>query len=216
MALSRLKVRRKRGRLKLHSPDLAYRIKLEWVQQALALARSHPQQVRVLFGDEFSLYRQPSLAPVYAPVGHEPIAKLSHRANSRHRLGGALDAITGRVTWISGSKMAVNVLCSFLEKLRANYPGMTLFLVWDNWPTHLHPKVLTRAAELDIQLLWLPTYAPWTNPIEKLWRWLKQEILHHHRLADLWEELKAQVVHFLDQFADGSTDLLRYVGLLPD
>lgn len=54
------------------------------------------------------------------------------------------------------------------------------------------------------------------NPIEKLWRWLRQDVVHHHRRADAWEELKAAVKAFLDGFADGSTALLTYVGLLPD
>jgi hypothetical protein len=81
--------------------------------------------------------------------------------------------------------------------------------------------VLTKANELNIHLLWLPTYAPWTNPIEKLWRWLKQSVLHNHQLAEHFDTLKEQVRTFLDQFTLGSpdparsADLLRYVGLLP-
>ena len=59
----------------------------------------------------------------------------------------------------------------------------------------------------------LPTYASWLNPIEKLWRKLKQELVHLHRLADKLPELRAQIDRFLDQFANGSLDLLRYVGL---
>jgi hypothetical protein len=60
----------------------------------------------------------------------------------------------------------------------------------------------------------LPTYASWANPIEKLWRWVKQDILHLHPWADDLPELRAQVTGFLDQFRPESEDLLRYVGLL--
>jgi hypothetical protein len=67
--------------------------------------------------------------------------------------------------------------------------------------------------QLPIQLIRLPTYAPWLNPIEKLWRKLKQEVLHLHRLADNLEQLRALVDDFLDQFVEGSLDLLHYVGL---
>jgi hypothetical protein len=31
-----------------------------------------------------------------------------------------------------------------------------------------------------LQSVWLPTYAPWLNPIEKLWRWLRQDVLKMH------------------------------------
>jgi transposase len=54
------------------------------------------------------------------------------------------------------------------------------------------------------------------NPIEKLWRWLKQDVLHLHRLSSTWQALKQLVAEFLDQFDQGSNDLLSYVGLLPN
>ncbi|MGB9722998.1 MAG: transposase [Chloroflexia bacterium] len=58
----------------------------------------------------------------------------------------------------------------------------------------------------------LPTYASWLNPIEKRWRWLKQEVLHLHRWAHDLDQLRRQVWAFLDQFAEGSEALLHYVG----
>ena len=66
----------------------------------------------------------------------------------------------------------------------------------------------------QIEPVWLPTYAPWLNPIEKLWRWLKQAVLKLHRLAEDWQAARDRVRQFLDQFAHGSPRLLEYVGLL--
>jgi transposase len=214
--LRRLRVRRHRGRLSLHSPDAAYDRKLAWIQRGRQRARQEPTRLRLLFGDEFSLHRQPTLAPVYAPCGEEPTAPLSWRGDTRYRYAGALDSVSGQVVWRAGTKIGVDGLGAFLRQLRAAYPQHRLLLVWDNWPIHYHPTVLATAAGLDIELLWLPTYAPWENPIEKLWRWLKQDHLHQHRRADRWAELRQQVAEFLDRFATGSDPLLRYVGLLPD
>ena len=89
-------------------------------------------------------------------------------------------------------------------------------MVQDNWPPHRHPEVLQAAARQQLSLLFLPTYASWLNPIEKLWRWLKQDLIHLHRYAADLETLRQQVRAFLDPFAQGSPDLLRYVGLLVD
>lgn len=216
MALKRLGVLRKRGRLSIHSPDPDYEAKLFRIEQAIEAALRHPERVSLVYGDEFSLYRQPTLASVYARKGEEPKAQLSLRANTRMRISGALDVRTGRVIYTEGYKMGIRQLKLFLGKLRDAYPERILMLVWDNWTVHHHPQVLAEAQRLNIHILWLPTYAPWTNPIEKLWRWLKQTHLHYHRKADLWDELKAQVRDFLAQFANGSKPLLRYVGLLPD
>ncbi len=113
-------------------------------------------------------------------------------------------------------------------------------MVQDNWPVHVHPDGLARLQPqqfpfwprvpdnwpcepsrravrdaLPIQLVFLPTYAPWLNPIEKLWRWVRQEVLHLHRFSDAWEELKQRVLAFMTRFAQPSSPLLHYVGLLP-
>ena len=214
--LRRLGWSRQRGRLWLHSPDPAYAAKAARIRAVVALARTQPETVTVCYGDEMSIYRQPTLAAQWAPVGSDPPIACSCRANTRHRLCGALDAVTGQVTATSGSRITVPHLRRFLRALRAAYPARTLILIWDNWPVHTHPTVLAQAAALGITLCWLPTYAPELNPIEKLWRWLRQEVLHHHPFADDWVGLKTAVAAFLARFVTGSSDLLRYVGLLPN
>ncbi|HEX6737159.1 MAG TPA: IS630 family transposase [Vicinamibacteria bacterium] len=211
-ALKRLKVGRPRGRLRLHSPDPAYREKVSDIAHARSLAYLPALATTLLYGDEFSLYRQPTLGPAFAPVGAGPVADLSHRRNTYDRYCGALNVATGQLTWLGRSKMGVVNLKRFLAKLRATSPGQRLYLVWDNWPVHAHPEVQAQAARLGIEPLWLPTYAPWLNPIEKLWRWLTEELLRHHRLADRFAALKRRVAAWLDRFTRPAPDLLRYVG----
>ena len=87
----------------------------------------------------------------------------------------------------------------------------------DNWSIHRHPDVVAALATLPrLDVVWLTTYAPWLNPIEKLWRWLRQDQLYLHRHANDWAALRQRINAFLDQFATGSHALLRYVGLLGD
>lgn len=215
-ALRRLGLHLKRGRLRLHSPDPAYAAKVFALGQVRQLVRRFPQRVRLFYADEVGCYRQPSLADRYACCAHEPTAPLSYRPNRAWRIGGALDVASGQVTYVSGAKVGVAALCDLLTQLRARYPDQILVLAWDNWPVHRHREVLATAARLRIHFAWLPSYAPWTNPIEKLWRWLKQTCLHHHHKADRWDELQADLHAFLDQFALGSTALLRYIGLLSE
>lgn len=212
-ALKRLKIGRQRGRLRLHSPDPEYREKAWDIRHVCSLAFRPQRPPVVLYGDEFSLRRQPTLGHAFAPAGHALAAPLSCRSNTYYRYAGALDIATGQLTWLGRSKMGVTNLRRFLARLRAAYPARPLYLIWDNWPVHRHPEVLARAAGLGIEILWLPTYAPWLNPIEKLWRWLTEDLLRHHRRADRFPELQAQVAAWLDQFAGPSPALLRYTGL---
>lgn len=104
-ALKRLRIGRQRGRLRLHSPDPAYREK-EWdIRHAASLAFLPHRPPVVLYGDEFSLYRQPLLGPAFAPVGSGTKADLSCCGNTDYRYADALDVATGRRTWLGRSRM---------------------------------------------------------------------------------------------------------------
>jgi hypothetical protein len=242
--LDRLKICYKRARSYVHSPDEAYDSKLSLIQLCLLRVWYQPERYVFLYQDEFTYYRQPSLARAYESQGHrQPLAHRSHKSDTQFRVVAALNAITGQVTYRQHSKIGLRQLADFYTALRADYTqAEEIYMTQDNWPVHFHPDVLARLqpqaffprppkvpptwptapspkaveADLPIRLLLLPTYASWLNPIEKLWRWLKQDVLHLHPMSDDWLALKSEVANFLDGFAYGSPKLLRYVGLLPD
>jgi transposase len=214
-ALRRLGLRLKRGRLRLHSPDPDYAPKAARIAAVVQAARADPQRV-VLFADEVSLHRQPTLAQCWAQRGVEPTADLPRQYDSRWRVCAGLDAVCGQVVWQGTPRCGTAQLQQWLRLVRQTYPTQQLSVVWDNWLPHRQSEVKAEAARLGIDLVFLPTYAPWLNPIEKLWRWLKQDVVHHHRLTDDWEELKTRMTRFLDQFTGPAPDLIRYVGMESD
>jgi hypothetical protein len=212
-------LRYKRGRSYVHSPDPEYDRKCQRINEALGAASAEPGRVIVLYLDELTYYRQPSVASDWAGCGshHQPLARYSYAANRMSRVVGTLNALTGQVTYRQAAHIGVRELQAFYAQLRAADPqAEVIYAVQDNWPIHFEARVVEAAQRAGVTLLRLPTYAPWLNPIEKLWRKLKQEVLHLHRLGNEWETLKQRVVTFLDGFASGSAQLLRYVGLLPD
>lgn len=237
--LRRLGIRYKRGRCHIHSPDPDYIAKLRDIQVLVAKPEAAAGSQVVLFQDEFTYYRQPTLAWAYESVGKEqPKAELSHRSNRSWRVVAVLDVYRGRVIYYQGKVIGVKELIRYYRYICDSYPRSTIHMIQDNWPVHFHPGVLAalqpqqfkwpvhlpaswtktpspkwQQLNLPIQLVPLPTYASWANPIEKVWRKLKQEELHLHRLADDWDQLRRSVGEFLDRFADSSPDLLRYVGL---
>jgi hypothetical protein len=238
--LQALRVHWKHARDHVRSPDPEYLAKQAYVARCRAQVQATPATAVLLFEDEFTYYRQPSLAASWAATGStHPLAERSYRANTLTRVAGALNAATGQVTVVQRARLGVEPLVRFYEQLCQEYPTQRLYLVQDNWPVHFHPDVLAalepqewpfrwiypatwpttpspraRRLDLPIQLVPLPTYASNTNPIEKLWRWLKQEVLHLHRWADDLAALRHHVLAFFAQFAAGSDALLRYVGLL--
>lgn len=214
--LKRLGFSRKRAMHFIHSPDPEYHPKWKAILHAFTDAVNHPDEVIIMFLDEFSYYRQPTLACAYHLTGNTlPYAFQVVRSNTRTRLIAALNGLTGKVTYLQRSKVGVLTLQEFYQQVRAEYPhAKTIYLVQDNWPVHKLPEVLQSMQKNHVTPLFLPTYASWLNPIEKLWRWLKQDVLHLHALASDLEALRSQVRAFLDNFKAESDLLLRYVGLL--
>jgi transposase len=173
----------------------------------------------------------------------QPRAWRSHAADTLTRVVASLTYGTGQVVFRRANKIRLETLVQFYQDLRATYPQATrIYVVQDNWPVHTHPDVLvalepqtspfpfhrpgnwpttpSAAAikkwsqlQLPIQIVPLPTYASWCNPIEKLWRKLRQDVTHLHLWADDLPRLREEIDHFLGQFASGSAALLRYVGL---
>lgn len=217
--LKRCGLRYKRGRHYLHSPDPDYQQKRDYAAACLSTARHQPRRVVTLYLDEMSYYRQPTLARDWTERGalNQPLARLSYHRNSLRRVVGALDAVTGRVICEQWPKVGVRRLAAFYEVLRRHYPkAKAIHLIQDNWPVHFYPEVERAAAQAGVEMVRLPTYAPWLNPIEKLWRKLRQEVLHLHRFSDDWQSLQQRVADFFATFSNGSQALLHYVGLLPN
>lgn len=232
----------------IRSPDPDYAAKLACVQAVRMLNRQAPVDLAVLYLDEVTIERQPSLAHTYDAGGrdaNQPRARRSTQSNTLTRLVATLDHRTGQVVFRRASAITIPTLVRFYQDIVAAYPqAHRIYVVQDNWPVHYHPDVLvalepqetrftralppnwpthpTRTAQqrwgdlrLPIQLVPLPTYASWCNPIEKLWRTLRQDLTHLHLWADDLARLRDEIDQFLVQFRHGTTDLLRYVGLYP-
>ncbi len=215
--LKRAKLGVRTARLQRYSPDPAYGEKLAQLEACLRAAARAPDRIVVLFLDEMGYTRWPDPGPVWAPDAPEPAPVAAcAESNRQWRVVGALNALTGAVHYRDNYIVGREQLGRFYRDLDRAYPtAEVIYVVQDNWSVHQHEEVLRVVAGLPrLRLVWLPTYASWLNPIEKLWRWLRQDQLYLHRLADDWTLLRRRVNAFLDQFAHGSHAVLQYVGLL--
>lgn len=166
--LQSCRIRLRQGRLPLYSPDPDY---------AGKEAAQAPKDVVVLFLDEMGYFRWPDAALDWAEAApaSAPESMRAGPNNRQQRIIGALNARTGRVNHIYA-------------------PARRIYVIQDNWSIYQPSDVLTALAKFArLEPVWLPTYAPWLNPIEKLWRWLRQDVLKLHRLAGDWPALRQRV-----------------------
>lgn len=217
-ALDRVGIRVRMSKVEHYSPDPAYAEKVAHLEACLREAAQAPSRVVVLFLDEMGYTRWPEPAPTWWPGAPEPAPEAERVAanNRQWRLIGVLNALTGQVNYLDNYIVGREQISRLYRQLDRLYPeAERIYVVQDNWSVHQHEEVVTTLAGLPrLTPVWLPTYAPWLNPIEKVWRWLRQTVLKGHRLAGEWDALQHRVRAFLDQFTAGSQAVLHYVGLL--
>lgn len=215
--LQRYGLKLRSAQVQQYSPDPDYVTKEAHLLACLQQSAAQPDTTVFLFLDEMGYYRWPTATPVWwdGADSTPPIADRQQSKQQQWRIIGALNALTGAVDYLDGYIVGREKVIAMYQSLVQRYPAaQRIYVAQDNWSIHTHADVLTALQTMPvIQPVWLPIYAPWLNPIEKLWRWLRQHVLTMHQLAADWSQLQRCVRTFLDQFVTGSTSLLRYVGL---
>jgi hypothetical protein len=118
--LRRLGIHDKRGRGDIHSPDPAYDEKVARIAALKQRVQAHPEE-GLLYEDECTLYRQPSLAQAYDQAGSDrPYARQSTQLNISMRLVATLDAFSGRVLCKRWGKIGTKQLSAFSQFVRAS------------------------------------------------------------------------------------------------
>ena len=54
-----------------------------------------------------------------------------------------------------------------------------MVIIWDNASHHKKLAVQEAAKRLGFELFPLPTYSPALNPMEGLWKWLREDVTQH-------------------------------------
>lgn len=169
----------------------------------------------MLMEDEAGFHRQPTAAAVWSTSGRkQPRMHLSCASNSCVRAAIALDPVHGYLHHKMSWSFRAPTIGNFYRFLSQTHPQADhIYLVMDNWPVHSHPKAwkgITDDPRLEV--LWLPTYSPWLNPAEKVWKYTRQQLTHMHGFADNLTELKARISQTLSNAATDPSAMLRYTG----
>jgi transposase len=103
----------------------------------------------------------------------------SASGRSRFNVLGAIDAITQQLfTVCNETYINANSICEMLRKLALHYAGTPITIVLDNARYQKCKIVAELAFELGVELLYLPSYSPNLNLIERLWKFVKTDVLY--------------------------------------
>ena len=134
---------------------------------------------------------------------------LTHGQDQRAYGIGAVNYHTGETVMITRDHKCRSDIAVFLRALLAKHAIGTIYLTWDNATTHVDGEIDTILKEANgrLVLLYLPTYSPWLNPIEMLWRSMRYNVTHCELFVTI-DDLKAA---FLEYFATTSKETVLSV-----
>jgi transposase len=143
----------------------------------------------LLFADELDIQLLPKSGYQGMKKGTQ-VKVLTPGKNEKRYLAGAWDVRTGQVhhcVWASKTNALFRAL---LESLEAAYPARRydrIYVVVDNYRIHKAQAVgRWLAAHPRFELVFLPTYCPQANPIERLFGDTHDKVTRNHRRKQIW------------------------------
>jgi transposase len=141
--------------------------------------RVRQDEVVLIYVDESHFHRDLDLGYTWGRVG-EPVWRVSDCPGLSERINwyGAYNFTDGQcLIWAEGAcnkEKTVHFLHKLDEWLRTD--PRRVVVIWDGAPWHRAKLVRQTAEELGIEIVQLPGYSPDLNPIEGLWKWMREEV----------------------------------------
>jgi len=136
---------------------------------------------------------------MWSPKGQQVMIHTPGQPKRQYGIG-AVNYHTGMTTVLVRPKKRREIAELLTAVLEQHATG-TVYVAWDNANTHQDDAVeaVVRGAAGRLVLLYLPTYSPWLNPIEMLWRHYRREVTHCEIFATL-TALVAATMNFFERY----------------
>jgi transposase len=150
----------------------------------------------LFFADELDLNLLPKVGSQWMPQGTQ-VEIMTPGTNEKRYLAGALDITTGTIAHCVWYRKVTGLFLDLLQTLDRTYPARAfsrLTVVADNAKIH-HAAEVEKwlAAHPRFELLYLPTYCPNANPIERAFGDVHDKCTRNHtrkRLGHLVQDVK--------------------------
>jgi transposase len=163
-----------------------------WLEQHYpAIAeRAKAERAAIYWGDETGISNQDQIGRSYAPRGQTPVIVRTARRITQSMISAVSNRGLMRFMFYEGALNADRFI-AFLRRLTKD-AGQKVFLIVDNLKVHHAAKVKTWVAAHvhEIELFYLPAYAPDHNPDEYLNNDLKQKLRQQPQPASQDDLLK--------------------------
>jgi transposase len=178
-----------------------------------ALLEERPEEWELLFVDEATLRRHPTLTAQWCLIDEVPEVPTGDD-HTKLQVYGAVAPLSGRTHYHTSPALGKTEFAQFLQHLVTYYPDKWLLVIHDRAGQHKGAPVeaVVREASGRLVLQPQPAYSPELNPQERIWKWLRRVVTHNHWFATLAEQIDA-VRHFFRYLAGVKEQVRHLCGL---
>jgi transposase len=124
----------------------------------------------------------------------------------RYNILGALNFASKKIETIANDSYITSTqVVQLLADIAAKYVAKPIAIVLDNARYQKCALVTDKALELGIQLIFLPTYSPNLNLIERIWKFVKAQVLNAAYI-ETFEEYSKRIADFIETIEDEYAD----------
>lgn len=130
----------------------------------------------------------------------------ANSGRSRINLSGVLDVISYQVLIEEDKMLNAEATISFFRKMETAYPGKKKVHIFCDNARYYRNKAVTEYLQTSKKKLhFLPLYSPNLNPIERLWKWMKERVIYNVYYRE-FEDFKLAVFGFFATLATLAVD----------
>lgn len=172
----------------------------QWIKKYENLKASLTSQETICFMDGVHPTHNTQVSYGWIRKGvRKEIAANSGR--SRLNLSGAIDLLSSKLHVQEDITLNAESTVSFLKKVEAAYPFKNkVHMFCDNAPYYRNKKVKAFLQNSKIEMHFLPPYSPNLNPIERVWKWMKERVLYNTYYEE-FDDFKLAVMGFLESLS---------------
>ena len=151
----------------------------KWIAEYRDLKANLPEDETICFTD--GVHPTHNVQPAYGWIRKGLRKEIpSNTGRSRINLSGAVDMISHKVIVQEDKTLNAESTINFFKKIEAAYPTKSKVHVFcDNAGYYKNQAVQEYLRSSKIDLHFLPPYSPNLNPIERLWKWMKERIIYN-------------------------------------
>jgi len=167
----------------------------DWIAEYEKLRASLPDDETICFMD--GVHPTHNVQPTYGWIKKGVRKEIpANSGRERLNLSGVVDIVSHGVIVQVDKTLNADATISFFEKIEKAYPNKGKIHVFcDNARYYKNRRVWEYLETSKVVLHFLPPYSPNLNPIERLWKWMKERIIYNTYYPG-FEEFESAILGF--------------------